>query len=105
MAEAKAFHAAVTPAILKARALPGGPAKIVEIPERDQTMTPMMRIEATRQWLIKQGDLGKKAAEVLMEQAVRLQAVRSYVTTSFPDGQIKSMITKILDGKITAIPM
>lgn len=95
----KSFQGIVRPGIFDPRGTSVRPTEPGET-----TPTHWQRLEATRQWLVGHGKYGQFAADVLVEQFHRLQAIKSW-SQSLPDGDVKDVLTRLLDGKLTVVKM
>ena len=99
----KSFQGIVKPGMFDPRGVKPGGKPTVRAPEKEETtQTHWQRLEATRQWLVKRGPYGCFAADVLIEQFHRITALKQYVET-MPEGEAKTVLRRIADGKLTVV--
>jgi len=97
----RAFNGVVKPAAIRRFGSQLG----VREPERGETTPlPAQRVESARQWCVRQNSTqALQCAEILVEQHMRLHAIRAMVEQKVPEGEMKVMLRKLFDGKLIAI--
>lgn len=103
----QAFHGVVRPQRITMHGLVPGAGKTLDFrkPEKGETTPlPWQRVEAARQWLTKQNDTrAHQVAEVLTEHWMRLQALKAAIQQKIPEGELRTVLLHLIEGKVVAI--